>query len=968
MADKKGGLPRHYHRRAERKVSLPSPDDSSDQRVPSGIVGTRIQQLTAADNIGPSQGVVVNTSQRERASTTLGWGRRLDRSFAKPASRNIIMLEEARLHLAEHNFMGPVTERKNHQQEHGLTRSSVQKSSRHRHRPLRQVASTTELLDQTPWHTHIRPGEDHQPATLAEFGPRTGDLGNPSSPFLSAVASSDARSVDTAARQQDALDMFEHYGVSRPEAYRKPQLCQECGKLLMGQRFCGNCGHEACEKCLEDNNSHNPPLHARSYSQKPSARPEASLARRYKKHKDHADGDEDNHHQHVSRSRETGNSTPRPRLPYASPSTAAKAEASKLESRPSIKTGFEGSGLVQGNPFFRKDRHTKGELPRPQTTTQNVHAHASMRNSEYVPGRRLGAPSPSSNGRQLFDPSCKEVHSRQPLLKHHKTCDANFGVQDKHRAKDEGIDTIGNHMQHSRHPAQPASLGGKIDRLNHHAQDLQHSQHILEHLAAATRADDTARKAAEPSTTRPGLFSKRGSLAGLRVHSLGEDEKIEALGLPNLHEVNADIETQVYRPPLHRSVEGIAVISTGLKPVTHDISADAVGPVQPPKVHDLSQDVLSKVEGWQRFHSNMPGSSRVGRSSGRLRPKSPRPWVDSPVKEQLPPALYQEQKTAKDEKSDAENILSTGQLKHDHSFQHTDGREIRQHHQVAESEPGCKPWPCVGDAEMSKERKASSVEQIHRRDQDRIPGSSHSVHRDTTSSDLTQWRQMLTGVDYAMLQPAKEKQVPEPAFRSTPRPTETSQRRTTCIYCAVASSSSSSREERRPCPVIEDKETDHHVVSLTHRRDLQHSQVSSTNVLPRRMSDLQRVEEALSRRAFDVNDTRTRKAFGAPRTLSTIRQTSPPRGSSADLYQPHPISSTDHTCSWRTRYIDLSSEMALMRAELRPWRSEASGAQETHNCPEAGIEGLTIVMHMKGKDDLVINTDLTREGSVCSHA
>lgn len=37
-----------------------------------------------------------------------------------------------------------------------------------------------------------------------------------------------------------------------------------------------------------------------------------------------------------------------------------------------------------------------------------------------------------------------------------------------------------------------------------------------------------------------------------------------------------------------------------------------------------------------------------------------------------------------------------------------------------------------------------------------------------------------------------------------------------------------------------------------------------------------------------------------------------------------------------------------------------------HDCDEFGIEGLTIVLHMRGKDDLVINTDLEKE-SACGH-
>lgn len=57
----------------------------------------------------------------------------------------------------------------------------------------------------------------------------------------------------------------------------------------------------------------------------------------------------------------------------------------------------------------------------------------------------------------------------------------------------------------------------------------------------------------------------------------------------------------------------------------------------------------------------------------------------------------------------------------------------------------------------------------------------------------------------------------------------------------------------------------------------------------------------------------------------------------------HPVSETghDHQCDWKEKYMTLQSEV------------DAQG--QTDNI---GLEGLTIVLHMKGKDDLVINTDL----------
>ena len=59
----------------------------------------------------------------------------------------------------------------------------------------------------------------------------------------------------------------------------------------------------------------------------------------------------------------------------------------------------------------------------------------------------------------------------------------------------------------------------------------------------------------------------------------------------------------------------------------------------------------------------------------------------------------------------------------------------------------------------------------------------------------------------------------------------------------------------------------------------------------------------------------------------------------------------------------LTAEVRHLKAEVTGrQQQDAVGAEEglSGRRPggEGGLEGLTIVMHMKGKDDLVINTDL----------
>lgn len=56
---------------------------------------------------------------------------------------------------------------------------------------------------------------------------------------------------------------------------------------------------------------------------------------------------------------------------------------------------------------------------------------------------------------------------------------------------------------------------------------------------------------------------------------------------------------------------------------------------------------------------------------------------------------------------------------------------------------------------------------------------------------------------------------------------------------------------------------------------------------------------------------------------------------------PGRVTSNDHECEWKDKYITLQADV---------------GAQGRPN--DIGLEGLTIVLHMQGRDDLVINTDL----------
>ncbi|KAI2612230.1 uncharacterized protein GGS25DRAFT_111228 [Hypoxylon fragiforme] len=108
-----------------------------------------------------------------------------------------------------------------------------------------------------------------------------------------------------------------------------------------------------------------------------------------------------------------------------------------------------------------------------------------------------------------------------------------------------------------------------------------------------------------------------------------------------------------------------------------------------------------------------------------------------------------------------------------------------------------------------------------------------------------------------------------------------------------------------------------------------------------------------------------------------------------EIYRPNPIAPPNHDCSWKERYLALTAEIRLLKAELSTRASlrgtdvgfygeqgleqgeeeeeeeeeeeglEGDGNGDDDDDDDLGIQGITIIMHLRGREDLVINTDLT---------
>lgn len=583
------------HSLSERAISRLSQLTTSDDRVPTGLVGARLDQLnTLATHRNPNKPLL----RRERASTTLGWGRRVDAVFAKPASRNTEYLDKSVLPSLGHSYLGAVTERHKHREGHSLIKPFVasnksQLSLREHQRPSQHPPSGSQLPTENIAQAQLYKGplgleSGHRHRTIARTLPCADSRGKGFSE-MSSAETSDSRSASTSARQRDALDIFDHYGISRPGGWLSEddakdrtqqhaamdcvscQRCHACSGMLSTRTQCTHCGHITCPKCV----------HTRATTESTGS-------------------SQVNHPLNSNANQETELSTPRARTPTASPDLSVMTNnpgPPNASDMLPVKTGFEGSGLVKNNPFFRLDRAVRGKTPSPQTTMEAAEAYRSTRHSDCVPGCH------PEDGfgylRSYGGPSCADktiAHSLYPSADSAARADTHEGYR--------GL--INDHVPQGPHVQQvpsasdksnrPSSLEVKIAELQYHAQDLHHSQHILQDLSAGSRGIQTGHMNLTPTSND---HSEK--------HGIAADE-VQPVHQPNTHEIGSDVKS------IHLDEHDFL----------HDLSSD-IPVLQSLEVHELEEHSLPSSQHWQRFHGRLESQSvRTVDSSQRLRPASPK--------------------------------------------------------------------------------------------------------------------------------------------------------------------------------------------------------------------------------------------------------------------------------------------------------------------------------------------------------
>ncbi|KAI0883408.1 uncharacterized protein GGS22DRAFT_166900 [Annulohypoxylon maeteangense] len=121
---------------------------------------------------------------------------------------------------------------------------------------------------------------------------------------------------------------------------------------------------------------------------------------------------------------------------------------------------------------------------------------------------------------------------------------------------------------------------------------------------------------------------------------------------------------------------------------------------------------------------------------------------------------------------------------------------------------------------------------------------------------------------------------------------------------------------------------------------------------------------------LDADEATT--SWGHTSTLGLVEDSASISNETSDveIHRPSPIAPPNHDCNWKERYLALATEIRSLKAELST-RASLRGTDidytgfgdesSTNDDEDLGILGVTIILHMRGREDLVIKTDLTQD-------
>ncbi|KAI8671626.1 ATP synthase subunit delta, mitochondrial [Fusarium keratoplasticum] len=794
--------------------------------------------------------------------------------------------------------------------------------------------------------------------------------------FTSPIPSTyDSATVSSTERRRDAMDIFEQYGISRPEGWLSEedsgtaeppedgrvktfQVCHSCGAPLSSQRYCLHCGHDSCLKCtgnaLDEGSERE---HGHSLEQ----HLEQHTTNHCSKESTHATAEAEQSHVHTTqvtvrttRLREASRFTSgqeTPRTPHWVERTSRRRfRTTQNAPKPTLKKTIAAptaiSSSVKNNPFYMADIEAKAHASEPTNTPRTVQAKRPTRLSDCVPHRpTLNSSSDKDAEGKCSDPGCRATHAGHHPVRHSIECAARRSLKGQITEDDE-LEVID--MDEEQEPQRPknsplhSTLEKRIDQLYHHAEDLHHSQHIMEHLAAG------ARQLERSAGTQRRRADRKDALSRMTDHGLDIPSRS-----PGDHQLSQDEVTSVGEETVEYS------LGTDIKAPEaveeHTLAADpAVERDLSPRSHLLLDDVRTKVARLLKAHSISQdrvfgAKSRPIRRLRRSFPLAKTTTSTKPVSQAkpLPLSLGEQEKVSKACASWEQKMVSPAKEQSLVMDTHT---SVHAAHTALSSKRGPRQIP-----PRIKDPEQEAVESngiSSWRKQLRKVTKSEDVNRDKQlTPPVVKWRRSLSRI------------------RRTPN--SDAEKKDNCLFCYPSRSPSPKPGEGATQLAGEVQSREAH--DATHGIAVE----SSTPRLR-----VMEVEQSLARKSaedlLEESRHRTQQEVVATREMKSTKHCKTTSHSSyeetetvTEIHNPKPVIPYNHVCAWRTRYMDLSTEVDQLKSEAsfrvvdqateqqRDQGVDAGvGTSFSHKCPDIDIEGLTIVMHMRGKDDLVINTKL----------
>ncbi|QPH02232.1 hypothetical protein C2857_006440 [Epichloe festucae Fl1] len=695
------------------------------------------------------------------------------------------------------------------------------------------------------------------------------------------------------------------------------QLCHSCGEALPYEQQCGRCGHDFCYKCASERWKRDTRISAENSMQSQEA--------------------------------EVLNESPGPDKRDASIPLAVHAEVN-----PQTPT----RGPVTSNPFFLADRYSKGTSSAPHKATTHTRGSRPRRLSDCIPRPFMDK---STSNVAADKPSVHQDHGPedqvQEIERHSLCCSVQMSPMSTTRNRQDGYSSD--------------ALQGKFGKLCRHAEEFHTSRNTLGHNGIASehwprsRDSTTQTSLATASEETPTRLQRRS-----RLHSLEDDEQINVIESGyNSHDLEQDDVPKEADPSQLRNLTAL----DHSRSITRQVSISS-------RSSSVSATKLPSNTG---EHGDQESALRPHPLT--LKPRN-RDIADSSDFGMAQPARVS--KTPK-----GESVLETDSVPGIRQNEVIPGHLVDSLPATTSAEPGLpsltgyrrqrqdtdlcpvpqtpflkpEPWPTLRKVGTPPRDGQPST-------QPRPPWSRQSLRRVSSTLGCLQGSREMTKSppyqeesraeveDTAQHTPSRFIPGATPVSdwrRNLIKPQNTtpnfSPKTTLCESCNPTDSkrSVSHDEVSERCS--------HRSGSLVRARD---GDFNSEDPFTEPRLSIRAIEHSLAWKKVQ-EDFEQEVANGEAKVPSSERRRSLTIASNEPARERATTESPPHSCRWRNRYLKLRDEilssedmLALYEGSSERKRNGAHHRYEGSAADELGIEALTIVVHMRHQDDLVINTDL----------